>query len=137
MLHNNWVMFVIMILSGLLSTMNLWIDKWSDIRWSLNDVYMALAMTGWMFFLMALYEYDAMQFWLGIGLLSISFICIRTQLFINEQQYIKGMIPHHSMAVFMTKQLLNKHIPLSKSLQELTQSIIVNQEKEIAILKTL
>ena len=54
MLHNNWVMFVIMILSGLLSTMNLWIDKWSDIRWSLNDVYMALAMTGWMFFLMAL-----------------------------------------------------------------------------------
>jgi len=130
-------MFVIMILSGLLSTMNLWVDKWSDIRWSLNDIYMALAMTGWMFFFMGLYYYNTIQITLGIGLLVISFICIRSQLFVNIKQYVNGMIPHHSMAVFMTKQLLQKELSLPKTLQELTNTIIANQEKEIAILKSL
>ncbi len=137
MLHDNWTMFVIMILSGLLSTMNLWVDKWSDIRWSLNDIYMALAMTGWMFFFMGLYYYNTIQITLGIGLLVISFICIRSQLFVNIKQYVNGMIPHHSMAVFMTKQLLQKELSLPKTLQELTNTIIANQEKEIAILKLL
>jgi len=42
-------MFFIMILSGLLSTMNVWVDKIDDIRFSINDVYMTLLMTGWMF----------------------------------------------------------------------------------------
>ena len=43
------LMFFIMILSGLLSTMNVWVDKIDDIRFSINDVYMTLLMTGWMF----------------------------------------------------------------------------------------
>lgn len=137
MLHDNWTMFVIMILSGLLSTMNLWVDKWSDIRWSLNDIYMALAMTGWMFFFMGLYYYNTIQITLGIGLLVISFISIRSQFLINKNQYINGMIPHHSMAVLMTKKLLAKNKNLPKTLQELTNTIIANQEKEIAILKSL
>jgi hypothetical protein len=33
-------MFLIMLLSGALTTMNLWADKLSDFRWSINDVYM-------------------------------------------------------------------------------------------------
>ena len=45
------VMFFIMILSGLLSTMNIWVDKVDDIRFSVNDAYMILLMTGWMFYL--------------------------------------------------------------------------------------
>ena len=45
-------MFFIMMASGLLSTMNVWVDKIDDIRFSLNDVYMTLLMTGWMFFFM-------------------------------------------------------------------------------------
>jgi len=37
--YNHYVvMFFIMIISGLLSTMNLWVDKLDDIRISLNDV---------------------------------------------------------------------------------------------------
>ena len=50
--HNNHytIMFFIMILSGLLSTMNVWVDKLDDISFSINDAYMTLLMTGWMFF---------------------------------------------------------------------------------------
>ena len=38
------IMFFIMIVAGALSTMNVWVDKISDIRFSLNDVYMILLM---------------------------------------------------------------------------------------------
>ena len=47
-------MFFIMILSGLLSTMNIWVDKLDDVRISVNDAYMTLLMTGWMFLFMGL-----------------------------------------------------------------------------------
>ena len=30
--------------------MNVWVDKVDDIRFSMNDAYMTLLMTGWMFF---------------------------------------------------------------------------------------
>ena len=39
------VMFFIMILSGLFSTMNVWADKYDDMRLSINDAYMILLMT--------------------------------------------------------------------------------------------
>ena len=35
-------MFFIMIVASALSTMNVWVDKISDIRFSLNDLYMIL-----------------------------------------------------------------------------------------------
>jgi len=61
-MHNNYnhnlVMFIIMILSGALSTMNMWVDKYDDIRFSLNDVYMIGLMTGWMFFFMGIVYRD-------------------------------------------------------------------------------
>jgi hypothetical protein len=40
--HSYVVMFIIMIISGFLSTMNVSVDKISDIRFSLNDLYMTL-----------------------------------------------------------------------------------------------
>jgi hypothetical protein len=36
------IMFFIMIVASALSTMNVWVDKISDIRFSLNDLYMIL-----------------------------------------------------------------------------------------------
>jgi hypothetical protein len=46
------VMFVSMFIAGLLSTMNMWVTNYRDIRFSLNDIYMTLLMCGWMFFFM-------------------------------------------------------------------------------------
>ena len=36
------IMMIIMFIAGLLSSMNVWVDKISDIRFHLNDVYMKL-----------------------------------------------------------------------------------------------
>lgn len=139
-------MFFIMILSGLLSTMNIWTDKWSDIRFSLNDLYMTLLMTGWMFFFMGLFYHEIYTFLFGIICILINIWCIRTQFLINEQQYKLGMIPHHSMAVHMSKKILEKidknneksdvNNNDSSIFVSFVEKIIKTQEDEIEYLKS-
>ncbi len=136
--HSNYnhytVMFWIMILSGFLSTMNIWADKLDDIRFSLNDLYMTLLMTGWMFFFMGIWYKEKTIFLIGIGLVLINLWCIRTQFLVTTNQYVSGMIPHHSMAVHMSKRLLEKE---STPLNNFVKNIIVTQEKEIEFMKQL
>ena len=124
-------MFFIMILSGLLSTMNVWVDKLDDIRFSINDAYMTLLMTGWMFFFMGLVYREISVFFIGLSLIVINIWCIRNQILIDETQYKLGMIPHHSMAIHMSKKLLEKENTISPFLQ----NIIKTQENEILYLK--
>jgi hypothetical protein len=125
-------MFWISIFSGLLSTMNVWVDKFDDIRFSINDLYMTLLMTGWMFFFMGLYYKETFIIILGLILVGINLIFIRTQFMVNTNQYILGMIPHHSMAVHMSNKLLEKE---STTLKPFVENIIKTQEKEIEFMK--
>jgi hypothetical protein len=130
--NNHYViMFFIMILSGLLSTMNVWADKLDDIRFSINDAYMTLLMTGWMFLFMGLIYQEMRIFFIGLSLVIINVWCIRNQFLINETQYRLGMIPHHSTAIHMSRKLLEKE----NNIPQFLQSIIENQENEILFLK--
>jgi len=124
-------MFFIMILSGLLSTMNVYADSLSDIRLSLNDAYMILLMTGWMFFFMGIYHGNNNNIYFGLALVLINLWCIRTQFMIDEKQYLLGMIPHHSMAVYMSKKLLTQ----KNSLGDFLNNIVSTQQNEIAYMK--
>jgi len=124
-------MVIIMILSGLLSTMNIWVDKIEDINFSLNDVYMISLMTGWMLFFMGMKDGQNKIISIGAIIVCLSIICIRKQFMITEKQYLRGMIPHHSMAVHMSRKLLEKQNNISKFLN----SIINTQEKEIIDMK--
>lgn len=133
--YNHYVvMFFIMIFSGLLSTMNVWVDKLDDIRFSINDVYMTLLMTGWMFLFMGIYYSEALILYLGLFLVVINIWCIRTQFMLTNEQYMLGMIPHHSMAVLMSKKLLERKSPL---LNKFISNIIITQEKEIEYMKQI
>jgi len=116
-----------MILSGLLSTMNVYVDKLDDIRWSLNDIYMTTLMTGWMITFMSIYYKNLSPFIVGVLIVLFSFYAIRTQLFISQDQYLLGMIPHHSMAILMSKRLLDK----KNSITPFLNKIITTQTKEI------
>ena len=132
--HSNHyiIMFCIMILSGLLSTMNVYADKLDDIRWSLNDIYMTTLMTGWMITFMSIYYKDMKPLIIGSCIVIFSFYAIRTQLFISQDQYLLGMIPHHSMAILMSKRLLTKQNNITLFLNK----IITTQTKEIEYLTT-
>lgn len=115
--------------AGWASTMNVWANRWDDIYLHMNDLYMVGLMTGWMFFFMGLFEWNKNKMIFG-GLAAILFFyLIRNQIFITERQYLRGMIPHHSMAVLMSKRLKNS------SIQPLLDSIIESQEKEIILMK--
>ena len=131
--HNHYVvMFFIMILSGLLSTMNVWVDKYYDIRLSLNDLYMILLMCGWMFFFMGIVYRELYVVVIGLCMSLVNIWCIRTQFLISETQYKMGMIPHHSMAVHMSKKLLEKE----NNIGDFLENIINTQEKEITFMKS-
>jgi hypothetical protein len=127
------VMFFIMILSGILSTMNMWADKTDDLRLSLNDIYMVLLMTGWMFLFMGFFYMNWAASLFGAALTVASLWCIRTQFMISPQQYLQGMIPHHSMAVHMSRKLIAQNT----SLATFAAGILNQQELEIDYMKRL
>lgn len=130
--HNVMFMIICMFFAGYASTMNNWIDNWDDFRFSLNDFYMVGLMTGWMFFFMGLFTLQFGKTMFGLVGVIIFFALIRNQTFVNEIQYLKGMIPHHSMALLMSKRLEKK----PNSIQHLLDQIIQTQQKEIIIMKS-
>ena len=139
--HHDLVMLIIMIFAGLLSSMNIWVDKLSDIKLHLNDAYMTFLMVGWMFVFMGIYYLNSSNFIIGLLLVITMLYCIRNQVFINENQYLNGMIPHHSMAVLMSKKLLGKNnvngnSSLHPEIKQLAMNIISSQQNEINLMKT-
>jgi hypothetical protein len=134
------IMMIIMFIAGLFSSMNVWVDKLSDIRFHLNDVYMSLLMCSWSLIFMGIYYIDAKILLFDILFTCLMIYCIRNQLFIDESEYINGMIPHHSMAVLMSKELLkkalNKDIYLSNDIKKLSKHIVDTQNYEINFMKS-
>jgi len=84
-----------------------------------------------MFLFMGLIYQEIYVFFIGVLLIIINVWCIRNQFLIDETQYKLGMIPHHSMAVHMSKKLLEKENTITPFLQHIIQT----QENEILFLK--
>ena len=91
-------------------------------------------MNGWMFVFMGAYYNEFLILCLGLVLVVTSIWCIRTQFMVSIQQYIQGMIPHHSMAIHMSKKLI-QHQQKDPLFHEFLSTIITTQEKEINYMK--
>jgi hypothetical protein len=124
-------MLLACVLAGYASTMNMWVEKWEDVRFSLNDFYGVGLMTGWMFFFMGLFHLHIKLAFAGLVCAGLFFLLIRKQAFVTEIQYLRGMIPHHSMALLMSKQAEKK----PNTISHLLDQIIQVQEKELIIMK--
>jgi hypothetical protein len=131
------IMFIIMMISALLSTMNIYVDKISDMRLTMNDFYMALLMSGWMTLFMGIYYKSILYIFIGGFIVTLSLYLIRNQVLITNKEYLRSMIPHHSMALHLTRQQLEENIELPILFRILTAGIIETQEKEIQIMKYL
>jgi hypothetical protein len=68
---------------------------------------------------------------IGISLVATNIYFIRNQFLITETQYKLGMIPHHSMAIHMSKKLLEKE----NNIENFLKHLINTQENEILFLK--
>ena len=131
---NHEKMFMIMLIAGLFTTMNTWVAKWSDIRiLHMNDMYMILLMASLMIFLTILSD-DKKHFnknlliFFGI-LVILIFWLIRKQIFVTDSQYLKGMIPHHSMAILMSEKIRER--TQNPQIKKLADQIIKSQTEEI------
>jgi len=70
----------------------------------------------------------------GAGLLFITvLILLRTQVGVDDKQYMRAMIPHHSSAILTS---MNAHIE-DPEVKELSRNIIETQEREIAQMKAI
>ena len=136
-----FIMIVIMFISGLLSSMNMWVDKLSDIRFHLNDIYMSLLMCSWCLIFMGIYYINISMLIIGVTFTIIIIYFIRNQIFIGETEYLKGMIPHHSMAVLMSNKLMEKVKKNDETVSRITERLIKNiingQNDEIRLMKVL
>ena len=134
---STFTMILISIAAALLSGMWVWADKWNDIRLSINDFYMAFLMTGWMFLLQGIILRQIFYTIIGVILVVASLYAIRFQILVSQDQYLEGMIPHHSMAIFLSKKQIEKSGNNEKILGGLPLSIIQGQNKEIEMMKQM
>ena len=78
---------------------------------------------------------------IGVTFTIIIIYFIRNQIFIGETEYLKGMIPHHSMAVLMSNKLMEKVKKNDETVSRITERLIKNiingQNDEIRLMKVL
>jgi len=130
------VSFVIMY-----AVMFLNVSEFSHIYLSVNRFYMMLLMIAPMSLVMmgvmrGMYPNKKANLGIiaaGTVVLILAFISLRTQAFVGDRQYMRGMIPHHSSAI-MTSTHADLQDP---EVKKLSQDIIEAQEREIALMKQL
>lgn len=137
------ITFITMVIIGILfNPMNALAYKLNHLYLSLTLFYGGLLMASNMIWAHELIHYISMghinikTFIIGILLsIIIVLVLLRNQLFINDNEYLKRMISHHSTAL-TTSYIINKKTK-DKKIKELSNNIINTQLKEIEIMKNL
>ncbi len=113
------------------------LDKPGHFRLSLGQVYMATIMGLAMVVLEGLMHPMPTWAWILTGTLFVlTGVAIRQQWGIHNAQYLREMIPHHSMAIFTSKQRLAD--PNTRpEVRSLAQAILQAQEDEIHHMENL
>ncbi|WP_394772407.1 DUF305 domain-containing protein [Mucilaginibacter sp.] len=117
------------------------VDQADHIYLSMTRFYMTLMMVAAMAILMLstmrmMYKNQKLNLTItcmSIAVFTLSLIGVRTQTFVGDVQYMKGMIPHHSIALMTSK---NAHIK-DPEVRKLADGIIATQENEIAEMKRI
>jgi hypothetical protein len=132
------IMFFGMLIIHLLFMPLMMVARWEDLEFfSLSQVYVGIWMSSLMVILEALMHPLSISGWIIIVALTIgSFLAFRYQFFISDTDYLKEMIPHHSMAI-LTSQYRIHNPKSSPEVQSLAKTIILTQEKEIHQMKSM
>jgi regulator of sigma D len=121
--------------------MNVLVYKINDLYISLTLIYGGLLMASNMIWAHEIIHYlsighfNMYTFLTGVSLsLIISFV-MRKQIFVNDKQWLKRMISHHSTALTTSHRIHEK--TKNTKLKQLAKSIIETQEKEIILMKQI
>jgi hypothetical protein len=110
-------------------------NSYQNITFSIGKFYISVIMA----LLMGLIEVIMFDIYMktisGIYYLSLIFLLVtlvylyRNQVYIDDKEYLKEMIEHHSMALLTSEEILQT--THSERVKKLAENIILTQEKEI------
>jgi Na+-transporting methylmalonyl-CoA/oxaloacetate decarboxylase beta subunit len=131
-----------MVIVGMLfNPMNILAFRFSDLYISQTLFYGGLLMASNMIWAHEIVHYLSMGhsnmliFSVGIILSITMSIVLRRQLFVDDKQWLRRMISHHSTALTTTHKILEK--TNAQKLKKLAKEIIDTQEKEIQLMKSM
>ena len=136
-------MFIVMIVIGMtLNPMNILAYRISDLYISRTLFYGGLLMASNMIWAHEIVHYLSMGhfniivFFIGIILsVIVSILLLRKQLLVDDKQWLRRMISHHSTALTTSHKILNK--TNNPKIKKLAKKIIVTQEEEIKLMKSM
>ncbi len=124
-------MFIVMLLISLTMPI-IMIDSLQDYYIGLNQMYGAVFMSAAMI-LFGGHTSDPLILTAMFLLCVACIIGIRYQIGVSDTQYLRDMIPHHSMAVLTSK----KQVEYKGRSRDLASSILDTQIREIALMKSM
>ena len=136
------IMFIIMVFVGIsFNAMNMLVFRFDDLYLSLTLFYGGLIMASNMIWAHEIIHFiyhgkmNKIIFSIGIILTILTTFIIRSQIFVDDNQWLRRMISHHSTALTTSHKIKNK--TQNPKLKQLAEDIIDTQEKEISQMKQL
>ena len=137
------IMFIVMVVVGMLfNPMNILAYRFSDLYISQTLFYGGLLLASNMIWAHEIVHYLSMGhfnmpvFFVGIILSTgVSILLLRQQLLVDDKQWLRRMISHHSTALTTSHKIYNK--TNNPELKKLAKEIIDTQEKEIQLMKSM
>lgn len=138
----HFIMFITMVIIGMLfNPMNILAYRFLDLYLSQTLFYGGLLMASNMIWAHEIVHYlsnghfNMLVFFIGIILTISVSILLRQQLLVDDNQWLRRMISHHSTALTTTHKIYNK--TSNPKLKKLAKEIIDTQEKEIKLMKSM
>lgn len=143
LLKRQLIMFIIMVLVGILfNPMNILAYRLSDLFLALTLFYGGLLMASNMIWAHEIVHYlhmghfNVYVFLVGVVLsVLVSIYLLREQAFVNDEQWLRRMISHHSTALTTSNKIINR--TNNEKIRNLANEIIETQEREIELMKKL
>lgn len=137
------IMFVVMVVVGVLfNPMNILAYRIDDLYLSLTLVYGGILMATnmiWAHEIVKYYTFGGFNtgvFLVGIFLsIGVSVLLLREQLLVNDKQWMKRMISHHSTALTTSHKIYNR--TQDQRVRDLAKKIIDTQEEEIKLMRSM
>jgi len=136
-----WTMFAASFIIQFLIMSLIMSNGVSNITFSVGKFYISVIMGLLMGLVeVAMYDYHMQLFSLPYYLslvigLTVFIFLYKTQQYINDEEYVKEMIEHHSMALLTSEAILQKTD--SERVKKLAENIAKTQEAEISYMKQL
>ena len=134
------ILFCVMFFVGILfNPMNVLSYKINHLYISLTLIYTGFYMASNMIWAHEIVHYfssghfNTTVFLIGVFLSVISIFLLRKQFFVNDTQWLKRMISHHSTALTTSNIIYKKSD--SPEIKKLSKNIIETQEEEIKLMK--